>query len=1039
MGNFNPHRPNIVGMEWAPIAKRQVAADIFTEWGWSFPVTGSPNQPTSVQALLPKPQPNILNGAVLFYSIYPKGRETDVGQISKIRIPASAVAVTGATGNIGGITVLNDFDYIEFDSTSDRIRVSFDVNDGGNDVRDAIQGKRILGVDLVYQAAGTPGFVLEPTIENFTQTMPYGPAITGPATLDQVIEPDTVRFGEVNPWWNRTDSPFVEEQRMPWRYEELLRFTVGDANRIFVGIRVSDLPLSGIARLGFLALDVYFCEESRVRYGGTALGNVTTTTGLAMQGVSSGYPIIDLRNTSFQVTGSLPPGDYTATIQQADAGDYYNTGTLNFYELTQNEEISTHPAWEIEKFKRPTAILPPFYPQIESTDKMYGFPITNIQTMSVAYIDEVGAPVYLTTTGVSVFALQELRNVAAANDTPYKYVKFYARRFNPSAPGDLTVSVDPAFDYVISAEDFAALPELTVGENGPGTGWKEVIIEHTSTGALVDATGTALNVLFRMTGVATSSPSDQYQILVASVFQQDDLFSSFPSTEAQLTRYDAPQTMRLVWKSLTTAEGSVVTGSSETAVVMLGQAPLPVTGFAITEARQDLETIGRECDGGVDCLPTAIIYNHLEWTPLGVCDSFDRRAADSWGTADTEQTWINSGGLASDYDVTPDAATHLLTTANVRRTSTIDGPIADGDVYVRVKPGVVATGASIWQGAIGRFTDTSNYYLANLQFETTGAVTAQIREFVAGVDASLTSVATGLSYVAASEFMIHFQFYGSLLRMKAWPADMDEPIHWIAAVNDTSFTTGRVGALSIRNTGNTNGAGTTTTFGDFSAAPLGLFDSTVQIQRLDDFDEDWQDVYRAPAICGYQFNDYEARVGVESEYRIRVMNDDEFGSPWVTGAVTLASPGVTTTGDGNSVLIFTSNIGPTGNLAYVMQFGNYPEEEFAFPEAGSNALRQQYRKDFYTAFRPLERGGEVFTRDILVHNAAIPPISLANFRSLRDLAWATLPYVCVRDELGNRWFANVVVPSGRVRSNRTVYIAQIQIAEVTDTPAPVES
>ena len=66
------------------------------------------------------------------------------------------------------------------------------------------------------------------------------------------------------------------------------------------------------------------------------------------------------------------------------------------------------------------------------------------------------------------------------------------------------------------------------------------------------------------------------------------------------------------------------------------------------------------------------------------------------------------------------------------------------------------------------------------------------------------------------------------------------------------------------------------------------------------------------------------------------------------------------------------------------------------------------------------------------------PPSLANFKRLRDLGWASLPYVCVRDELGNRWYANVRVPDGTVRMNRTVYVAQIQVAEVTSTPFPVD-
>jgi hypothetical protein len=74
---------------------------------------------------------------------------------------------------------------------------------------------------------------------------------------------------------------------------------------------------------------------------------------------------------------------------------------------------------------------------------------------------------------------------------------------------------------------------------------------------------------------------------------------------------------------------------------------------------------------------------------------------------------------------------------------------------------------------------------------------------------------------------------------------------------------------------------------------------------------------------------------------------------------------------------------------------------------------------------------------MLIQRAAVTRARLANMTSLRDLAWDTLPYVCVRDELGNRWFANVLVPSGTVQNKRRIYLAQIKVTETTDTAVPV--
>jgi hypothetical protein len=54
------------------------------------------------------------------------------------------------------------------------------------------------------------------------------------------------------------------------------------------------------------------------------------------------------------------------------------------------------------------------------------------------------------------------------------------------------------------------------------------------------------------------------------------------------------------------------------------------------------------------------------------------------------------------------------------------------------------------------------------------------------------------------------------------------------------------------------------------------------------------------------------------------------------------------------------------------------------------------------------------------------------------MAWANTSYICVRDEDGNRWFATVIVPSGRVLRDRRLYLAPVDIIEVTATPSEVD-
>ena len=216
-----------------------------------------------------------------------------------------------------------------------------------------------------------------------------------------------------------------------------------------------------------------------------------------------------------------------------------------------------------------------------------------------------------------------------------------------------------------------------------------------------------------------------------------------------------------------------------------------------------------------------------------------------------------------------------------------------------------------------------------------------------------------------------------------------------------------------------------------------LTEGHLEIQRRDSL-TDWQTVMYASRVNTASFIDVEARVGQLTEYRMRTLNALDFAGPWVTGSGTIAAPGVTVGGDGNSLLIFTSNQSITASLAYTMQFEGQPVEQFVFLEVDTLQLQRMFGKNFLTAFHPLERGGEQFTRVVLVNAAAVALPSLGNFRSLRDLGWASLNYVCVRDELGNRWFANVAVPEGTVRMNRTVYLAEVRVTEVTDTATPVD-
>jgi hypothetical protein len=229
-----------------------------------------------------------------------------------------------------------------------------------------------------------------------------------------------------------------------------------------------------------------------------------------------------------------------------------------------------------------------------------------------------------------------------------------------------------------------------------------------------------------------------------------------------------------------------------------------------------------------------------------------------------------------------------------------------------------------------------------------------------------------------------------------------------------------------------------------TSVPLSGF-GYYELQRSDTL-TDWQTIALVTSPTVSSFNDYEGRVGIQTSYRIRAVNSYLFPGDWSTTIITTpTAPGISGLGMTSSnahVLLFTSNMVQNGarNLAYSMawQGGGAVTENFTFPEASWNTLQPMFQRDFFTALRPTERGGVEFERTILIQAAAISAPNVPDFTSLRDLAWDQLPYVCVRDQDGNRWFANITVPNGQVSLNRSLYIATIHVVEVTDTAAQVE-
>jgi hypothetical protein len=226
---------------------------------------------------------------------------------------------------------------------------------------------------------------------------------------------------------------------------------------------------------------------------------------------------------------------------------------------------------------------------------------------------------------------------------------------------------------------------------------------------------------------------------------------------------------------------------------------------------------------------------HASGNPVGIYDTFTRTVSNSWGTADSGQTWTNTGGSTTDFSVSGSQALAAVNSVNNSRWGTLPTGQADFDVTASFATDKLAVGGSQFCSLAGRHTDTDNTYLARLEFTTTQVVNLTIRKRVAGTETLIGStITTALTHAAGTRFAVRFRGSGTTLQAKVWLASGSEPGTWTDTVTDSSITTGyRVGARCILSSSNTNTLPVTYSIDDFKT--LGF----TSLQRSTDGGTTW--------------------------------------------------------------------------------------------------------------------------------------------------------------------------------------------------------
>ena len=177
----------------------------------------------------------------------------------------------------------------------------------------------------------------------------------------------------------------------------------------------------------------------------------------------------------------------------------------------------------------------------------------------------------------------------------------------------------------------------------------------------------------------------------------------------------------------------------------------------------------------------------------GYNDNFNRTVASGFGTATSGQVYTVAG-TASQYNVVPSEA-RILPTATGERFGWVDRQTSDIDITGQVAlTAIPATNLMTVGFVIKRTVAGNDYYNATMMVAAGGAVSLRFSKVVGGALSTITTVATGITYVANTFYNLRVTIFWSdalqtnVLRSKLWAIGATEPGGWQVSTTDNSHT-----------------------------------------------------------------------------------------------------------------------------------------------------------------------------------------------------------------------------------------------------------
>lgn len=168
-----------------------------------------------------------------------------------------------------------------------------------------------------------------------------------------------------------------------------------------------------------------------------------------------------------------------------------------------------------------------------------------------------------------------------------------------------------------------------------------------------------------------------------------------------------------------------------------------------------------------------------------VSDSFTRTVATGWGSTPEGYAWSSGSSI---YAVNGTQGTVAIPANSATVNIVTDAGSPDVEVVWSTTLDVMPTGAAFVSAATLRYTDTSNYIRAHVEFQAAGTIAVKVQRLYKGAQSDLLALtSTAVTYSAGTKVWGKARADGPYVLVKTWTgAITDEPAGWQGVTTDDS-------------------------------------------------------------------------------------------------------------------------------------------------------------------------------------------------------------------------------------------------------------